>query len=592
MQRTLLLACVLALAACGRCSTPGAGSTDDAGTSLTGDGGGGQASSGGSSGSSHGGSSGGGGSSGAPCPTYQKRCDGVCIPTVADPDNCGDCSVVCGAQQACSAGRCVDAAAGCLPGFIPCGRECVDPTFDNRHCGGCAQPCTATQGCVDGNCETAVVVGPPPAQCASGGPPIIVGDPDGDICAGNLAQVSFTWALCTCEGVGLSQTLTTDAFDSQLGPYTPGGAGGAVGINAELGASQAITIGGALWVGGSNGIGLSQDLTVRHTLKSNGPVQSSAEVTVGLDAYVNGDVTANPFTAGGALYAPPDATLDQDTVAGAVVRQEVTIPLPCNCDPNDLLDVGAIVEARRTNNDNATIGLNANALSGVGGPTRLDLPCGHFFLDAITGSNPVTIVAHGHVALYVGANIGTSQRVHITLLPTGSLDLFVKEGIGTSAELILGNKAYPALHRTYVGGTQNIGLSSNVTFATNLYAPRAPVGLSGGVEVFGSVFAQRLGSSAPVNIHYDTRVTQQGQDCPVPGVTPDAGVANPDGGTVTADAGITPQPDGGGPGPQCNSCTDCFNQACVNGVCGGCTTSDQCCAPLLCFEGSCQFPPG
>ncbi|HEX4406912.1 MAG TPA: hypothetical protein VH560_18870, partial [Polyangia bacterium] len=46
-----------------------------------------------------------------------------------------------------------------------------------------------------------------------------------------------------------------------------------------------------------------------------------------------------------------------------------------------------------------------------------------------------------------------------------------------------------------------------------------------------------------------------------------------------------PAPDAGAPG--CNSCKDCGNQACVNGACGTCRTSSDCCSPLICKSGSC-----
>jgi hypothetical protein len=49
-----------------------------------------------------------------------------------------------------------------------------------------------------------------------------------------------------------------------------------------------------------------------------------------------------------------------------------------------------------------------------------------------------------------------------------------------------------------------------------------------------------------------------------------------------ADAGST---SGGSTG--CSTCLDCNNQACVNGACGSCTNSSQCCAPLVCVGGSC-----
>jgi hypothetical protein len=37
----------------------------------------------------------------------------------------------------------------------------------------------------------------------------------------------------------------------------------------------------------------------------------------------------------------------------------------------------------------------------------------------------------------------------------------------------------------------------------------------------------------------------------------------------------------------CGSCKDCNNQACINGTCGMCTGSSQCCPPLTCMNGTC-----
>ena len=51
-----------------------------------------------------------------------------------------------------------------------------------------------------------------------------------------------------------------------------------------------------------------------------------------------------------------------------------------------------------------------------------------------------------------------------------------------------------------------------------------------------------------------------------------------------------PPPDGGTGG--CNTCLDCNGQACNGGMCGACTNSSQCCAPLLCNTqtGQCVVP--
>ena len=47
------------------------------------------------------------------------------------------------------------------------------------------------------------------------------------------------------------------------------------------------------------------------------------------------------------------------------------------------------------------------------------------------------------------------------------------------------------------------------------------------------------------------------------------------------------KPDGGTPTTGCQTCLDCKGQACVDGVCGACTNSADCCAPLICKSGKC-----
>jgi len=58
-------------------------------------------------------------------------------------------------------------------------------------------------------------------------------------------------------------------------------------------------------------------------------------------------------------------------------------------------------------------------------------------------------------------------------------------------------------------------------------------------------------------------------------------------GACTGCPGMTPPPDAGAPPTGCASCLDCQGQACINGTCGACTNSSQCCAPLVCQNGSC-----
>ena len=76
----------------------------------------------------------------------------------------------------------------------------------------------------------ALAAAAPDAGVADAGPPTNLGGDAG--CAGNLAQATFQWALCSCGDLQVSGRLTTDGYSSAQGaPH--GGLGGNVGSNAR-----------------------------------------------------------------------------------------------------------------------------------------------------------------------------------------------------------------------------------------------------------------------------------------------------------------------------------------------------------------------
>jgi hypothetical protein len=242
------------------------------------------------------------------------------------------------------------------------------------------------------------------------------------------------------------------------------------------------------------------------------------------------------------------------------------------------IDVASIVTARvtnagGTNNDNKTISLSDTLFSSGGGPSRLDLPCGNYYLDGVT--RDATIVAHGHTALYVGIKGITAGNVNFTLDPTATFDIFVNGTVSNSGTFTMGSQNYPALTRMYIGGTGTLNFSSSANIFGNLY-DAGHIGLSSGTTVYGALYAGSLDGTADLTIHYDRQVVVQGVTCPPP-----PNMSMPDGGT----SGGT---DGGTTG--CGTCKDCNNQACINGTCGMCTDSSQCCPPLICAAGSCILP--
>ncbi len=491
------------------------------------------------------------------CPAYQHLCGGSCIPTSTDPKNCGGCGVVCAVDKVCSGGACT---AGCLPGLTACSQRCVDLQSDNGSCGACGNVCAANQGCVAGACVTALTTTALPAgSCTNGGPPIQIATGTKDVCSGSLAATTFLWALCSCNTISHSGPLVTDGFDSNMGPYIPGGLGAGVGVNTGYGSSGSTNVGGALYCGGDQGFSSAAVATVAQELHVSGTVSTAMALTVGADAYVSeGILASSSSTIAGKLYIPADATV-QGVTAASVVRQPVTVAPPCKCDESDKIPVQAIVAQAKLQNDNSKIALDAAVLASYNVPTRLDLPCGSYFLTKISGAQPLVIGVHGHVALFVEASINVAASIQFTVDPAGSLDLFVGGSIAASGELGLGSPNYPALSRMYVGGSSFSG-SADARFAGNVYAINAKLSRGAGSEVYGSLIADDISASSDLTVHYDRQILNVGKECEVPS---------------------TP--------PQCTGPQDCNNQPCKNGVCGPCTTNGDCPAPLLCVSGTCSI---
>ena len=127
---------------------------------------------------------------------------------------------------------------------------------------------------------------------------------------------------------------------------------------------------------------------------------------------------------------------------GNCTSAPVSFSPPCGT-AADLIPVRQIVQYFEdpTHNDNAAIGLNKTALTNPSGPIRLDLPCGYYHLTSIGGSQPITIVAHGHTALFVSGAINTTKPFTVNLDPTATFDIFVGGVMVSSQEISIGNPA-------------------------------------------------------------------------------------------------------------------------------------------------------
>ena len=401
------------------------------------------------------------------------------------------------------------------------------------------------------------------AYCSGSGSPILTaGDGGASACVGGLAQETFRWALCSCEGLVSATALTTDSFDSTQGPYDAGSAhpGGAVGTNGHLNAQGTLGVGGALWISDSSGMTVASAST-RGDLYVGGPVSSGPSLSVSGDAYVLGDVTANGnLSVAGTLHQPAGASVSaQGTKSlGGTATGSFSVLPPCDCDPALLVDVASYVEAYRADNDDSAVGIDPGALANVTTETTLAVPCGRIFFSSVGGTAAITLtLSAGRTAIFVGGDLSSNGAFSIDAPPSSEVDLFVEGGVVTASSFTLGSTDNPSKARLWVGGTASVNLQNATLLAGNVYAPHSTLVLGQSpATVFGSVFVDQVSTQGSLTIHFDESVLSAGSAC------------EPATGT-------------------CSSCHDCGNQACVAGVCGACTASSDCCAPLVCNGGTC-----
>jgi hypothetical protein len=79
-----------------------------------------------------------------PCASsFERSCDGVCVPIATDANNCGGCGIRCAAGQLCRVGSCVN-------GMMP--MDGSVPGIDLGPPGACSPSCPSTQRCCGTTC--------------------------------------------------------------------------------------------------------------------------------------------------------------------------------------------------------------------------------------------------------------------------------------------------------------------------------------------------------------------------------------------------------------------------------------------------------
>jgi hypothetical protein len=82
------------------------------------------------------------------CQGSLSYCEGSCVDTQTEADDCGGCGKPCAAPRVCSVGACK-----CPNGGAYCGSACVDTQTDSNNCGSCGTACQGAAECINGACK-------------------------------------------------------------------------------------------------------------------------------------------------------------------------------------------------------------------------------------------------------------------------------------------------------------------------------------------------------------------------------------------------------------------------------------------------------
>lgn len=346
-------------------------------------------------------------------------------------------------------------------------------------------------------------------SCPWSGPPILI---DGT-CTGTFSQRVFLRAACACGSLSSGGDLVADGFDSRVAPWTSGGAGGHIGAVAGLTASGLVDVSGNLAVSGGS-------MDAMSTVRAGGDLEVSgslgrppSSLTVGGAARIGGDVSVSTLFVAGTLTTSPGAALSGTISAGGRAVGAVNVPAACPCGASELVDVAGIIAQHRATNDDAALGLAADALSSVAGDVTVTLPCGRYYLDQIQGGGTLTIRAAGHAALFVGGSVQLSGQLNIELAAGAELDVFIAGALNLPATLRLGDPTRPRALRLWLATNGPFLVSYDAQIAANVYAPAATLMVSTPLEVYGGLMVGSVRAAAPLTIHYDRAIATAATGC-------------------------------------------------------------------------------
>jgi hypothetical protein len=361
--------------------------------------------------------------------------------------------------------------------------------------------------------------GSPGAPAVSGVPGVgLVEDvPVGGACASQVAADTFTAAVCSCEDTRVAGYLRTTSFRSR--PGAPDDAAGSVGVNRDYVTAGYADVSGRFTIAGARDIAFGGYLKTGEDVRVSPALDVAGLVEVGRDAFLKNDARVfGKVDIGRDLYLEPGSDISGIAVVdvGGQRRSEaVQVDPPCACAPEQIIDVAALVDGARDDNDNTSAGLgpdDLNAVVGIG--AELTLPGGRYYLHQLGGIGSLTLHVTGNSALFVEDDLVATGLFRVDLAPGAELDVFVRDNLVVAGAAVFGDPERPSATRIYVGGTGDVAIAGASAFVGNLYAPQANVLVGGVGQVQGSLFGKNIIAAGFLDLGYDASITDGGEQCP------------------------------------------------------------------------------
>jgi len=269
-----------------------------------------------------------------------------------------------------------------------------------------------------------------------------------------IKETPFQQATCGCTSINLNGAGTVDSYDGSVMTYED--PSNPVTNSGDVVSNGDVDLGGATILG---------DIVAGGNLSGNNSSNVSGSATLG-----------------------GNAAAMSGTVNNGITSNVTPVPSPCDC---NAIDIDTEVAQAAASNNNSLI--DPAYLTGtdfnIQGQVTTTIPAGTYYFTSFQTGGDASININGQVIIFFsgsGPFKFTGQGIFNPTNNTGNL-------------------------RIYSNSTAEIDLQGSSQFAGTIYAPRAPISLSGQTEVYGSLIGQVSIMNGAVGLHYDTSIPAQGE---------------------------------------------------------------------------------